>query len=159
MGDGRAEGRRGEVGAGVPGPIHRGDDLDLRGMIEESFAEGHACAGRTGRADIDEIGGKVLCGELFDDFVTNVMDNLFADIWSRPGLSVRDRRLVIIGVLAALGEGDTLGIQVRAALAAGGSCDGPPGLRREGYYAAFIRDPDGNRIEAVTFLGAGDDTA
>ena len=21
----------------------------------------------------------------------------------------------------------------------------------EGYYAAFIRDPDGNRIEAVTF--------
>lgn len=56
-------------------------------------------------------------GELFDDFVTNVMDNLFADIWSRPGLSVRDRRLVIMGVLAALGEGDTLGIQVRAALA------------------------------------------
>jgi catechol 2,3-dioxygenase-like lactoylglutathione lyase family enzyme len=42
-----------------------------------------------------------------------------------------------------------------AALAAGGTCDGPPGLRPqhgEGYYAAFIRDPDGNRIEAVTFL-------
>jgi catechol 2,3-dioxygenase-like lactoylglutathione lyase family enzyme len=44
-----------------------------------------------------------------------------------------------------------------AALAAGGSCDGAPGLRPhhgEGYYAAFIRDPDGNRIEAVTFLKA-----
>jgi catechol 2,3-dioxygenase-like lactoylglutathione lyase family enzyme len=43
-----------------------------------------------------------------------------------------------------------------AALAAGGTCDGPPGLRPqhgEGYYAAFIRDLDGNRIEAVTFLG------
>jgi catechol 2,3-dioxygenase-like lactoylglutathione lyase family enzyme len=42
-----------------------------------------------------------------------------------------------------------------AALAAGGSCNGAPGLRPqhgEGYYAAFIRDPDGNRIEAVTFL-------
>jgi catechol 2,3-dioxygenase-like lactoylglutathione lyase family enzyme len=42
-----------------------------------------------------------------------------------------------------------------AALAAGGSCDGAPGLRPQhgdGYYAAFIRDPDGNRIEAVTFL-------
>jgi len=41
-----------------------------------------------------------------------------------------------------------------AALAAGGSSDGAPGLRPqhgEGYYAAFIRDPDGNRIEAVTF--------
>ncbi len=41
-----------------------------------------------------------------------------------------------------------------AALAAGGACDGAPGLRPQhgdGYYAAFIRDPDGNRIEAVTF--------
>ncbi len=42
-----------------------------------------------------------------------------------------------------------------AALARGGACDGAPGERPhfgEGYYAAFIRDPDGNRIEAVTFL-------
>ena len=45
-----------------------------------------------------------------------------------------------------------------AALNAGGSDDGAPGLRphdRVRYYAAFIRDPDGNRIEAVTFP-AGD---
>jgi catechol 2,3-dioxygenase-like lactoylglutathione lyase family enzyme len=44
-----------------------------------------------------------------------------------------------------------------AAIAAGGTSDGTPGLRPqhgEGYYAAFIRDPDGNRIEAVTFLKA-----
>jgi catechol 2,3-dioxygenase-like lactoylglutathione lyase family enzyme len=42
-----------------------------------------------------------------------------------------------------------------AALAHGAASDGAPGLRgeaSEGYYAAFIRDPDGNRIEAVTFL-------
>ncbi len=42
-----------------------------------------------------------------------------------------------------------------AALVAGGSSDGTPGLRPqhgEGYYATFIRDPDGNRIEAVTFV-------
>ena len=42
-----------------------------------------------------------------------------------------------------------------AALAAGGVSDGAPALRPqhgEGYYAAFIRDPDGNRIEAVTFV-------
>lgn len=41
-----------------------------------------------------------------------------------------------------------------AALQAGGCCDGAPGLRphdRVKYYAAFIIDPDGNRIEAVTF--------
>jgi catechol 2,3-dioxygenase-like lactoylglutathione lyase family enzyme len=42
-----------------------------------------------------------------------------------------------------------------AALKAGGTSDGAAGLRPEyhaSYYAAFIRDPDGNRIEAVTFL-------
>jgi catechol 2,3-dioxygenase-like lactoylglutathione lyase family enzyme len=42
-----------------------------------------------------------------------------------------------------------------AALVAGGTSDGAPGPRPEytpGYYAAFVRDPDGNRIEAVTFV-------
>jgi catechol 2,3-dioxygenase-like lactoylglutathione lyase family enzyme len=42
-----------------------------------------------------------------------------------------------------------------AALAAGARCDGPPGMRPQyspHYYSAFIRDMDGNRIEAVTFL-------
>jgi len=41
-----------------------------------------------------------------------------------------------------------------AALNAGGLSDGAPGLRphdRVSYYAAFVLDPDGNRIEAVTF--------
>jgi catechol 2,3-dioxygenase-like lactoylglutathione lyase family enzyme len=41
-----------------------------------------------------------------------------------------------------------------AALNAGGRSDGAPGLRphdRVKYYAAFVTDPDGNRIEAVTF--------
>ncbi|MGJ5177466.1 VOC family protein [Bradyrhizobium oligotrophicum] len=42
-----------------------------------------------------------------------------------------------------------------AAVEAGGVSDGAPGLRphdRVRYYAAFVLDPDGNRIEAVTFL-------
>ena len=42
-----------------------------------------------------------------------------------------------------------------AALACGGTSDGAPGPRAEyndRYYAAFVRDPDGNRIEAVTFV-------
>jgi catechol 2,3-dioxygenase-like lactoylglutathione lyase family enzyme len=42
-----------------------------------------------------------------------------------------------------------------AALKAGGRSDGAPGPRPEyhkSYYAAFVMDPDGNRIEAVTFV-------
>ena len=39
-----------------------------------------------------------------------------------------------------------------AALAHGGVDEGPPGIRESydpGYYAAFVRDPDGHRLEAV----------
>lgn len=39
-----------------------------------------------------------------------------------------------------------------AALASGGSSEGPPGLRphyNPDFYAAYIRDPDGNKLAAV----------
>lgn len=61
------------------------------------------------------------------------------------------------GVHICLRAPDTAAVDAfhAAALKAGGASDGAPGRRAEyhgGYYAAFIRDPDGNRIEAVTFL-------
>lgn len=43
----------------------------------------------------------------------------------------------------------------RVALAHGGIDAGAPGLRPEydaNYYGAFIRDPDGNMVEAVCFM-------
>ncbi len=39
-----------------------------------------------------------------------------------------------------------------AAIAAGGRDNGPPGLRphyHQGYYGAFVLDPDGHNVEAV----------
>jgi catechol 2,3-dioxygenase-like lactoylglutathione lyase family enzyme len=39
-----------------------------------------------------------------------------------------------------------------AALANGGTDEGPPGLRAHyhpNYYGAYVRDPDGNKIQAV----------
>lgn len=42
-------------------------------------------------------------------------------------------------------------------LAAGGDDAGAPGFRPEyapGYYAAFLRDPDGNKIEVMTWVKA-----
>lgn len=44
----------------------------------------------------------------------------------------------------------------REALAAGGRCEGPPGPRpqySEHYFAAFVRDPDGHKIEAMAWEG------
>ena len=53
------------------------------------------------------------------DFFRYTADHLFADIWSRPGLSDRDRRLLLIGLLAGTGAQDVLSIQIPAAYANG----------------------------------------
>ena len=63
------------------------------------------------------------------------------------------------GTHIALRAPDTAAVAAfhAAALQAGGATDGAPGPRPEysaGYYAAFVRDPEGNRIEAVTFVTA-----
>jgi len=61
------------------------------------------------------------------------------------------------GAHIALRAPDTKAVDAfhAAALAAGAQSDGAPGMRLEyssHYYAAFVRDWDGNRVEAVTFL-------
>ena len=33
-----------------------------------------------------------------------------------------------------------------AAMAAGGACEGPPGDRGGGFYGAYFRDLDGNKL-------------
>ena len=45
-----------------------------------------------------------------------------------------------------------------AALENGGSDEGPPGLRphyHPAYYGAYVRDPDGNKIQAVCHSNSG----
>ena len=53
------------------------------------------------------------------DFFALTADHLFAEIWSRPGLDVAQRRLLLIGMLAGQGRHDVLGIQLEAALGSG----------------------------------------
>ncbi|WP_182379217.1 carboxymuconolactone decarboxylase family protein [Nocardioides sp. WS12] len=53
------------------------------------------------------------------DFFRYTADHLFADIWTRPGISDRDRRLLLIGMLAGQGAADVLSIQIPAAHASG----------------------------------------
>ncbi len=53
------------------------------------------------------------------EFWRYTADHLFADVWSREGLSDRDRRLMLIAMLTATAGQDVLTIQVPAALASG----------------------------------------
>ncbi len=46
----------------------------------------------------------------------------------------------------------------KAALENGGTCEGPPGLRphyHPNYYGAYVRDPDGNKLQAVCHSSKG----
>jgi 4-carboxymuconolactone decarboxylase len=52
-------------------------------------------------------------------FMTHTLEHLFAEVWSRNVLSVKERRLLAIGAIAALGESATFEIQMKAALAKG----------------------------------------
>jgi 4-carboxymuconolactone decarboxylase len=53
------------------------------------------------------------------DFVAYTVDHLFGDVWCRPGLDVFQRRLLTIGVLAAMGKTELLDVQFSSALANG----------------------------------------
>ena len=54
------------------------------------------------------------------------------------------------GVMVALEAKDQAQVQrlYDIALANGGTCEGPPGPRGEGFYAGYFRDPDGNKLNA-----------
>src|SRR3970040_2255522 len=49
-------------------------------------------------------------------FADLMLEQLFAEVWTREALSVRDRRLVLFGIIAALGEKEVFQLQLRSAL-------------------------------------------
>jgi len=55
-------------------------------------------------------------GDGLGDFFGYTAEHLFAEIWTREGLSYRDRRLLLIGLLVGRGLHDVLDLQLEAAL-------------------------------------------
>lgn len=103
-----------------------------------------AVLGAIGMAKIDMRAATVGYGKKYSEFWINLRrDMAVVDAGSGAHVCFRARSTDMVDAFHA------------AALAAGGTSDGAPGLREHdgegGYYAAFIRDLDGNRIEAVTF--------
>ncbi|MGV8928587.1 MAG: VOC family protein [Brevundimonas sp.] len=62
------------------------------------------------------------------------------------------------GAAASVGNGVMVALEAAShdqihrlheiALAHGGTCEGPPGPRGDTFYAAYFRDPDGNKLNA-----------
>ncbi|MFJ9389273.1 NAD(P)-binding domain-containing protein [Nocardioides sp. NPDC101246] len=85
--------------------------------VEDKFADLPEARARGLRKMEEVYGFDMADGE--GDFFRYTADHLFGDIWQRPGLTTRDRRLLLIGLLAGQGAADVLGIQVPAAYANG----------------------------------------
>jgi catechol 2,3-dioxygenase-like lactoylglutathione lyase family enzyme len=92
---------------------------------------------------------------------TNDLDRaqaFYDPVMSEIGLRLIDRAPACPGngvhVAFHVGRRELVSSFHTAGLANGGVDEGAPGTRRQydsNYYAAFLRDPDGNKIEAVTF--------
>ena len=52
-------------------------------------------------------------------FVDVMLEQLFAEVWTRDILEIRDRRLVLLGIIAEKGEPTTFAIQAKSALKRG----------------------------------------
>lgn len=57
------------------------------------------------------------------DFQSFITEGAWGSVWSRPGLSQRERSLVTIALLAALGHDEELAMHVRATANTGASAD------------------------------------
>jgi len=64
-------------------------------------------------------GGRFPAARLAPDFFRYVAESAFGMIWSRPGLPIRDRSLVTVAQLAALGRTEELRAHLAGALNVG----------------------------------------
>ncbi|MGH0037581.1 MAG: carboxymuconolactone decarboxylase family protein [Myxococcota bacterium] len=76
---------------------------------------------KKGEETIEDVyaGDVIVPPEGASAFADIMLETLFAEVWTRDVLSMRDRRLLLLGAIAALGEGMTFGIQGKAALKKG----------------------------------------
>ncbi len=70
---------------------------------------------KKGLAKMNEVYGWEM-PDMPGEYFALTVDHLFGTIWTRPGLSMRDRRMMLIGVLAALGMEELVEIQGNAIL-------------------------------------------
>lgn len=102
---------------------------------------------RRGLEKMEQVYGFEM-NDMEGDFFRYTVEHLFGDIWQRPGLTDRDRRLLLIGMLIGSGQHDVLGIQVPAALTAG---DLDPDALREVVILAchYAGWPHGARLNSL----------
>ena len=86
---------------------------------EELRAAGKEIQGQLWPATRTSAGGQFPAAKLAPDYFDYVQQTAFGMIWSRPGLPVRDRSMITVAMLAALGHHEELRAHLAGALNAG----------------------------------------
>jgi 4-carboxymuconolactone decarboxylase len=88
-------------------------DLFRRGMATRRavLGDGHVEGAETAKTAFDA------------DFQTFITEGAWGAVWSRPGLSRRERSLITIALLAAAGHDDEVAMHVKATANTGASAD------------------------------------
>ncbi|CAM4196385.1 4-carboxymuconolactone decarboxylase [Mycobacterium basiliense] len=71
---------------------------------------------RKGLDKMNEVYGWEMPNVEDDAYFDLTVDHLFGSIWTRPGLSMRDRRIMTLTAVTAIGNRDLAEIQINAAL-------------------------------------------
>lgn len=58
-----------------------------------------------------------------EDFQTFITEGAWGSVWSRPGLTKRERSMLTVALLAALGHDEELAMHVRATASTGASAE------------------------------------
>jgi len=74
---------------------------------------------KKGLAKMNEVYGWEMPNVEGNEYFALTADHLFGTIWTRPGLSMRDKRIMTLTVVTALGDSELAEIQANAALANG----------------------------------------
>ena len=73
---------------------------------------------RRGQEMMKEVYGWDI-GDVAGEFTELTVDHLFGRVWAEGSLSVRERRLVLLGLLVGTGQDDVIGLQLDCALQLG----------------------------------------
>ncbi|HUY66452.1 MAG TPA: carboxymuconolactone decarboxylase family protein [Acidimicrobiales bacterium] len=93
------------------------DETGGAGPAGPTGEEGPGSPRARGIAKMQEVYGfSVDPATVAGPYVDFTVDHLFGEVWTRSDLDIRDRRLITLGVLAALGQSQLVEIQFQSAL-------------------------------------------
>jgi 4-carboxymuconolactone decarboxylase len=81
------------------------------------------------------------------DFLAMTFDHLFGEVWTRDVLSIRERRLLLIGLLVGRGLDDVVGLQLDCAMQIG-ELDADELREIVVFLAHYAGWPDGAKLNS-----------